>query len=253
MKPVPKFLAVFLFLLLIPVFSTPVVAQPGPPGHGNNPGDPDWSPGDGPPPFAGPPENPGPPEDPGPPPGDNGNEEGNGDDDNGIPDFCSSPGAGEGPDGQAGMSSVAHLDFALVDEETGDPLEEGSWGKMMYRWIAPMFDYVFNGHELPPGVEYSLTYQPQPLPASGVICLGTGTVNNGGNLHIQDAFDIATDLPAAYDEDEDEAILALVLAEDVDCEAGEMIEWFPEDYLFGEEGMFYVHSELENGDNGDGD
>ena len=43
----------------------------------------------------------------------------------------------------------------------------------------------------------------------------------------------------------------MVPAADVDCEAGEMLEWSPEDYLFGDEGMFYVHSELDDDDNGD--
>jgi hypothetical protein len=234
-------------------------AQPGPGGPGGPPG------------HVGPPDNgePGNPpfgfvppgRDPGfVPPGqdrdddddEDGNDDGNDDNGgnrNGIPPFCSRDGARSGPDGQAGLSSIAHLNFSQQDPETGDPLEDGAWGRMMYRWISPVFDYVFNGHELPPGEEYTLTYQPQPLPSEGVICLGDGTVNPGGDLHIQDAFDLATDLPAAYDENEDEAILALVLSSDVDCEAGTMTEWQPEDYLFGDETMFYVNPDLD--DNGD--
>lgn len=178
------------------------------------------------------------------PPGAGNDDDENHDDDNGIPPFCSSEGADTGPSGQAGLSSIAHLNFSSQDGETGDPVDEGPWGRMMYRWIAPVFDFVFNGHELTAGDEYTLTYQPQPLPSEGVICLGSAAVNPGGNLHLQDAFDIGTDLPAAWDANEDEAILALVLTADVDCDAGEMIEWQPENYLFGEEMMFYVHSEL---------
>lgn len=186
-------------------------------------------------------------------PGDEDDEE-----DDGLP-FCSRGNAGSGPSGQAGLSSIAHLNFSAGEAEDGPDGDNGNgseefdgWARMMYRWYAPVFDYVFNGHQLPAGEAYTLTYQPQPLPSAGVICLGDGVVNDGGNLHIQDAFDIATDLPAAYDENEDEAILALVLSADIDCASGDMLDWQPEHYLFGDEGMFYVHSDLEDeDDNGD--
>jgi hypothetical protein len=235
-----------------------LIAQNGPPfgagGPGGNDrgepgGPPSWA--GGPPPWAG-----GPPSEPAPPREDNGDngDDGNGDDD--IPDFCASPGAGQGPSGQAGLSSIAHLNFSQIDPDTGEALEEGASARIMYRWIAPLFDYVINVHKVEPNTDYTLTYQPEPMPTSGVICLGTSTANPGGNMNLQDAFDIATDLPAAYDENEDEAQLVVVLAEHVDCEAGEMLEWEPEHYLFGDEGMFYVNPDLEdngddNGGNGD--
>ncbi len=235
-----------LLLCSLPFLSGQLMAQGGPPFGGDGDrgepgGPPPWA--GGPPPWAG-----GPPADPGPPPAD----DEDGEDDDGIPDFCTAPGAGEGPSGQAGLSSIAHLNFSQIDPETGETVEDGSWARIMYRWIAPMFDYVINVHDVEPLGEYTLTYQPEPMPSSGIICLGTGTANPGGELNLQDAFDIATDLPAAYDENEDEAQLVVVPAADVDCEAGEMLEWSPENYIFGDEGMFYVHSELdENGDNGD--
>jgi hypothetical protein len=170
----------------------------------------------------------------------------------GLP-FCSRGNAGNGPNGQAGLSSIAHLNFSPGDTEDGEASESEAWARMMYRWYAPVFDYVFNGHQLPVDGEFTLTYQPQPLPSAGVICLGSGTVNEEGDIHIQDAFDIATDLPAAYDENEEEAILALVLSADVDCETGDMVAWQPEAYLFGDEGMFYVHSDLDDDDDDDDD
>jgi hypothetical protein len=176
------------------------------------------------------------------------------DEDDGLP-FCARGNAGSGPSGQAGLSSIAHLNFSAgqaeddPDGDNGNGLETfDGWARMMYRWYAPVFDYVFNGHQLADGEAYTLTYQPQPVPSPGVICLGDGVVNNGGNLHIQDAFDIATDLPAAYDENEEEAILALVLSADIDCDSGDMLDWQPEHYLFGDEGMFYVHSDLDDED-----
>ena len=257
MKPKKPLLHSLLLMLALSLFGAPALAQFGPGGPPG--GEPPFGPPAGEPPF-GPPPHAGPPEDPGPPPhaggdddDDNGNDEnGNDEDDgNGIPDFCSAPGFGEGPSGQAGLSSIAHLNFVQIDSETEEVVEDGAWGRMMYRWTAPLFDFVFNGKQLEPGAVFTLTYQPEPLPSSGVLCLGTGTVNEDGDLHIQDAFDIGTDLPAANDENEEEATLALVVDEHVDCLEGEMRIWSPDDYLFGEEGMFYVHSDLDDDEEDD--
>jgi len=217
------------------------IGEPGPPDFppdfpGNNPGG-------GPPPWAG-----------GPPPwaGDDDDDDDEvPDDEDQTPDFCSGGPQPGGPNGQAGMSSIAPLNFSQQDPDTGEPLEDGAQARIMYRWIAPLFDFVFNAHGLEPEGEHTLTYQPQPMPSSGVICLATGVVNEDGDLHLQDAFEIDSDLPAAYDDNQDEAVLALVDAADVDCEAGEMIAWVPENYLFGDQGMFYVDSDLEEGEEDD--
>lgn len=234
-----------MLLLTLPFLASVALAQPGPPFGGDGPpGEPGgppsgWSPGDGPPPWAGPPTEP---------------PSGNGDDDNengnGPPPFCSSDGAPSGPSGQAGVSSIAHVNFSQVDAE-GEFLEEGAWARMMYRWRAPVFDFVFNAHELAPDDEYTLTYQPEPFPSPGVICLGTATVNEEGDLHLEDAFDIDTDLPALYDENEEEATLALVVAAHVNCETGDMSDWTPEEYLFTEEGIIYVDSDLDPEEEGE--
>ncbi|WP_147316848.1 hypothetical protein [Wenzhouxiangella sp. 15190] len=259
-SPTPFQLLIGIVGLSMLLAGSPINAQPGGP-PGGPPGDPPG--GGGPPPWAGDdgdddddeggdddPDK-GPPWGGGPPPwaGDDGDddddEEGN-DDEGGVPDFCRGGPQPGGPDGQAGMSSIAHLDFSQQDPDTGEAVEDGANARIMYRWMAPLFDFVFNAHGLEPGDEHTLTYQPQPLPSTGVICLSTGIVNEEGDLHLEDAFELDTDLPAEYDENEDEAILALVDTVDVDCEAGEMTAWLPENYLFGDEGMFYVDSDLED-------
>lgn len=235
----PLQIATALLLGLLFALSGHALAQPGPPGGNAPPDNPE------PPAWAGPPNEPGPP----PHAGDNGDDdEDDEEDDEGVPDFCSSGPNPGGPNGQSGLSSIAHLNFSQTDPDTGGEPEDGSWGRMTYRWIAPVFDYVFNGHALPEGADYTLTYQPEPFPSDGVICLGTGTVNEEGDLHLEDAFNLDTDLPAAYDENEDEATLALVIAADVDCEAGTMNNWDEDAYVFAEEGMFYVDSDLEEED-----
>jgi len=219
-------------------------APPGEPvGHGHGHGDDSDGPG-GPPSSAGPPPWAGGDDD------DDNEEEG--DDESGMPDFCSGGPQPGGPNGQAGLSSIAHLNFSQQAPDSDEPIEDGAQARIMYRWMAPLFDFVFNAHGLEPEDEHTLTYQPQPLPSSGVVCLATGTVNEEGDLHLQDAFEIGTDLPAQYDENQDEAILALVDTADVDCENGEMTAWTPENYLFGDEGMFYVDSDLEEEDDGEG-
>lgn len=235
-----------LFAVPLLLACSVALAQPfGPGGPGEPGGPPGNGPGgDGPPAWAGPP----------PWAGNDDDDDAEGSDDDGaedeeeegVPDFCRGGPQPGGPDGQAGMSSIAHLDFSQQDPDTGEAIEDGADARIMYRWMAPLFDFVFNAHGLEPGDEHTLTYQPQPLPSTGVICLSTGIVNEEGDLHLEDAFELDTDLPADYDENEDEAILALVDTVDVDCEAGEMTAWLPENYLFGDEGMFYVDSDLED-------
>lgn len=162
---------------------------------------------------------------------------------NGPPGLCGTE--GEGPEGQSGRSHVAHLNFSQRDPETGDPLEDGAWGRMMYFWQGPTFDYVFNGHELPAGVEYELTYQPESEgETSSAICLGGGVVNEDGDLHIAESVELDGDLPMPEDANEDGAMLVVVLAEDVDCESEEMLTFLPEDYLFGNSLAKYVDTDF---------
>jgi len=250
----PFRLMAMLIAIAFCLLSTAALAQPGPGDPGDGPpwgdGPPPWADGSGPPPWAG---------EPGPPPHaggdddpDESDEDEGAEDEDAVPDFCTGGPQPGGPDGQAGMSSIAHLDFSQQDPDTGEPIEDGAFGRIMYRWMAPLFDFVFNAHQLPPEADYTLTYQPQPLgETTGVICLATGTVNEEGDLHLEDAFEIDTDLPAEYDANQDEAVLALVVTADVNCEDGTMTNWAPADYLFGDEGMFYVDSDLEQEEEGE--
>ncbi len=244
--------------LLIAGLCLPVLAQDsggppdGDPPHGNGPPD-----GAGPPPGRGkPPEGRGPGAGSGPPPGRGPRLGSPRDRDSqrpgGIPMFCTPGGNTGGPAGQAGLSSIAMLDF---DQEDGD-----ASGKLVYRWIAPMFDFVFNARGLEPEERtYTLVAYPDE------ICLGTANSTADGTFHLQNALDIGTDLPPADPEngDGDEQPLATialidhgseidVTAEDFNCAAGDPV-------LQSVEGMFYVHyvdedydedEDEENGDDG---
>jgi hypothetical protein len=103
---------------------------------------------------------------------------------------------------------------------------------MRYSHEAVDFNFVFNGHGLEYGMEYTLIYYPDPWPGSGLICLGDGIVNIDGDVHIKNTVDTG-DLPIMNDENyPDGAKIWLVLTSDVDCMMQEMIGWNPAEYLF---------------------
>ena len=129
--------------------------------------------------------------------------------------------------GQAGKSNVTHLYLYEKDTTTWDEIPSGMWGHMIFKPST----FVFNGHNLEAGTEYSLIYYPDPWPAIGLEVLGTGTVNDGGNIHIMDEFDFTT-IPIA-DDDNDGAKIWLALTSDVGTD--QMIGWNPEMYLFEHE------------------
>jgi len=143
-------------------------------------------------------------------------------------------------------SRVDHLYLLKKDPSTWEIIR-GAWGKMKYHVSGEKFNFVFNGHSLEPGSEYTLIYYPDPWPGTGLICLGSGTADEEGNVHIKAAANTG-DLPAAYDANYDPdtdgdpadggAKLWLVLSSDIQCPAPDaegacnMSGWNPTEYLF---------------------
>ena len=145
--------------------------------------------------------------------------------------FLTGPVFAKGKNGPAGKSNKGHLYLYEKDSTTWEIVEGGAWGKMHYNLSGPTFEFVFNGHMLPIGVEYTLIYYPDPWPGTGLICLGDGTVNDEGNIHIKEDVDTGN-LPIEDDENEN-AKIWLVQSVDVDCDGDtEMIGWAPSAYLF---------------------
>lgn len=133
---------------------------------------------------------------------------------------------------RAGKSNIGHLYLYEKDPQTWDLVENGAWGKMMYRLSAPEFQAVFNGHWLEPDTSYTLMYYPDPWPGDGLICLGEGMTDEFGDVHIR-ALVNTCDLPASFDDNyADGAKIWLVLSDDVDCENMNMVGWNPTEYLF---------------------
>jgi len=135
-----------------------------------------------------------------------------------------------GKNGQSGKSNIGHLYLWEKDNTDWTILEGGAWGKMKYNLSGETFDFVFNGHELEPGLDYTLIYYPDPWPGNNLICLGTGTVCEDGNIHIKNSVKTG-DLPIESDEN-DGAKIWLVLTDDVDCDNNVMIGWNGTEYLF---------------------
>ena len=145
-----------------------------------------------------------------------------------------------GKTGQAGKSDIAHLYlYEKIPDEPADPtvpwvvVEDGAWGKMKYNMSGSEFDFVFNGHGLEAGFDYTLIYYPDPWPGDGLICLGSGIVNENGDVHIAGSCNTGTNLPAVGDTTPlVGAKIWLVLSADVDCDNQLMIGWNPTEYLF---------------------
>jgi len=138
----------------------------------------------------------------------------------------------KGKSGQAGKSNRAHLYLYEKDNTSWEIVEGGGWGKMHYNLAGSSFELVFNGHMLPIGQDYTLIYYPDPWPGDGLICIGDGTVNDDGNIHIKGEADTG-DLPFESDENHpDGAKIWLVLSADVDCDGAFMSGWNGPAYLF---------------------
>jgi len=131
--------------------------------------------------------------------------------------------------GQAGKSNIGHLYWAII--------EGGAWGKMKYNLSGSTFDFVFNGHDLAIGQEYTLIYYPDPWPGTGLKILGAGTVDEFGNVHIKGSVDTGN-LPMEGDANTEGAKIWLVLSKDLGAEA--MVGWTPTAYLFEYELITFV-------------
>ena len=170
-----------------------------------------------------------------------------------------------GPDGQSGRSHVAHVTFGSLEEDGGDEETTGPWARMMYFWIGSEFSFVLNAHELEPGSSWTLVADVAG-DADGTteaVCLGEGTANPGGQLHVLGRFDPESHLPPGYDpftaddddtDDANEVAVRLVPGDAVDCETGAVSDDLGDTILESDDGIRFVDTdELEcPSDDGDG-
>jgi hypothetical protein len=127
-----------------------------------------------------------------------------------------------------GKSDMQHLYLYEKDQTDWFVLEDGAWGKMSF----DSEDFVFNGHMLEPGVDYTLVRYLDPWESHEIVCLGTtGVTDEKGNVHIKG--DMLPGGPKVW----------LVLTADVDCENHEFTAWNGSEYLYEYDlidGLVYV-------------
>ena len=138
----------------------------------------------------------------------------------------------KGPTGKAGMSDVQLLYLFEKDDVTWEIVPDGAWGKMKYNLRSG--DYVFNGHGLEAGMDYTLInfarINDAEWPAT-INVLSSGLANGGGNVHIA-----GNQLFESLAEDGTTGSLSgikiwLVLSSDINA-AVKLAGWTPGEYLF---------------------
>jgi hypothetical protein len=140
----------------------------------------------------------------------------------------------KGLKGQAGRSNVAFVELWEKDPSTWDIVEDGAWGKLKYNLEGATFDFVFNGHGLEIGTNYTLIYYADPWPGNNPgASIAKGTANDEGDIHLAGSLDPGMDLPDSSDGNyPDGAKVWLVLSDDYDETTCQMTGWNPTEYLF---------------------
>ena len=140
----------------------------------------------------------------------------------------------KGLKGQAGRSNVAFVELWEKDPSTWEIVEDGAWGKLKYNLEGPTFDFVFNGHGLEVGANYTLIYYADPWPGNNPGALiANGTANDEGDIHLAGSLDLGMDLPHSSDGNyPDGAKVWLVPSDDYDGTTCQMTGWNPTECLF---------------------
>ena len=113
--------------------------------------------------------------------------------------------------------------YLYEKDSNWDIVWDGAWGKMSYKLSGTNIDFVFNGHRLVAGTDYSLISYNDPWPGSPVE-LASGTSNDDGNIHLA-----GSSVNLSKDSD---IKIWLVLSSDVNLDTPAMIGWNPSEYLF---------------------
>lgn len=150
-----------------------------------------------------------------------------------------------GPVGQSGQSQVAQVEFSVAgaDDSSADD-DTSPWARMSYFWVGSSFDFIFNAHNLAPASKYTLVVAADD---GSAVCLGNGTVNAGGQLHLMGSVDADANFPQDLDafaprtDDTVDATAKLVPTASVACAAGTVSAPADGDVvLTSEEGIRFV-------------
>ncbi len=125
------------------------------------------------------------------------------------------------PNGSSAHNGLNHQGKAsqlyLYEKDVNwQPVIGGAWGKLTFKSSG----FVFNGHGLIAGNDYSLINYVDLWPGTPATCLANGIANSDGNLHLSGPADL-NGLGKIW----------LILSSDVTCGTG-MTGWNPSEYLF---------------------
>lgn len=129
-----------------------------------------------------------------------------------------------------GKSEVNHLYLYEKDSSTWEIVEDGAWGKMMYK----ADNFVFNGHGLEAEIEYTLINYARngsEWPPT-IHCLGAGMATENGNVHIKGNLGELEYDTTPNTGNSDGYKIWLVPATSADCAEEKLIGWDPAEYLF---------------------
>jgi hypothetical protein len=127
------------------------------------------------------------------------------------------------------------------DPTTWNVIGDGGAARLKCLPEANYFHFMLHAIKLLPETSYTLIYYPDPWPGAGLICLGSGTTDLSGYLHIKTFGNYANytppvstgNMPKDYDYNFGYgAKIWLVPSADVNCAAQTMTAWNPEQYLF---------------------
>lgn len=132
-----------------------------------------------------------------------------------IPAFAVKPNGPSAVNGLDHPGKVSQL-YLYEKDLSWNAVVGGAWGKMTFSES----NFVFNGHELTPGAEYSLINYIDPWPGTTSVFLASGAADEYGNIHLSG--DLTTALKGK---------VWLVLSSDFTAGNG-MIGWQQAEYLF---------------------
>jgi hypothetical protein len=125
---------------------------------------------------------------------------------------------------------VQQIDLVQKNTTTWEIIEGGAWGKLIINENNNLF--VFNAHLLNPGDEWVLVNWPESWPNAPFI--GSGVVNDEGNLHIMGDMPSLTFVTYTYGEyaGQTGAKIWLIHAHDYNFATQQIYGWSPVGWLF---------------------
>lgn len=130
-----------------------------------------------------------------------------------------------------------HINLYQKDSSDWSIIENDVWGRLNYSPQDEEAGFVFNGHGLEVGTEYTLLSYKEPWRGCGSVILGEATANEEGNVHIMGEMKyVINDYPYGFGGDYEGVSGAKIwLVPSADFNGTCFTGWHPNEYLFEDE------------------